>query len=188
MVSHQEPSSYNGRMSRALLIIDMINSLDFPEGKALLKQALPVAHTISKIKEQMRKKNLPVIYVNDNFGHWKADWMEVYNWCSDKKHIGSRLSPLIKPDAKDYFVLKPKHSGFYGTNLDILLQELKVKELIVTGIAGNICVLFTVNDAYMRGYKIHVPSDAIASNTKKENDYVLKLLKETFKVRTSKYS
>jgi nicotinamidase-related amidase len=170
---------------QALLIIDMINTLEFPEGKKLLRHALPVANTIGKIKARMKRRSVPVIYVNDHFGNWRASWEEVYDYCTQDHFTGAKLSQLLKPEEDDYFVLKPKHSGFYSTNLDVLLNDLKVKELILTGIAGNICVLFTANDAYMRGFKIHVPSNAIASNSLKDNRYAIRQLSEVFNVRTA---
>ncbi len=63
------------------------------------------------------------------------------------------------------FVLKPKHSAFYCTPLDILLNHLDAETLILAGFAGNICVLFTANDAYMRNFKLIIPRDCIGSNT-----------------------
>lgn len=167
-------------MSKALLIIDMINNLDFSQGPKLLEESLPVAKSIQKIKKIFKEKKLPVIYVNDNFGKWKSSWEEVYEECSCEESIGKPLTEILKPDKDDYFVLKPKHSGFYSTNLDVLLNELGVKELVITGIAGNICVLFTVNDAYMRGYSIHVPANAIASVSKDLNDFALTQFKDVF--------
>ena len=59
----------------------------------------------------------------------------------------------------DYFVLKPKHSGFYASSLDVLLKNLGAKKLIITGFAADICVLFTANDAYMRDFEVIVPAD-----------------------------
>lgn len=168
----------------ALLIIDMINSLDFPEGESLLKHALPVARNILKIKNKLKKKRVPVIYLNDHYGHWRDDWEEVYNYCMQEKFQGSRLTKILRPEKDDYFLLKPKHSGFYGTQLDLLLKDLGVKKLIITGIAGNICILFTVNDAHMRDYKIHVPENAIASNTKSDNSYALRQFRDVFGIET----
>jgi nicotinamidase-related amidase len=169
----------------ALLIIDMINTLDFPEGKKLLRHAIPVAKNIQAMKEKFRSKNWPIIYVNDNYGIWKSDWVQVYEHCTQEKFLGAQLCPLIRPDDKDFFVLKPKHSGFFGTNLELLLQQLGIKKLVLTGIAGNICVLFTANDAHMRGFELHVPENGIASNTKKDNDYALKQLSEVFGITIS---
>lgn len=168
----------------ALLIIDMINELDFPEGKTLLRNAIPAAKKISALKEKFRKKNFPVIYVNDNFEYWKADWKVVYQKCSREESRGSELAKLLEPEESDYFILKPKHSGFYLTPLDILLESLKVKKLVITGIAGNICVLFTAHDAHMRGYKVLVPRDCIASNKKKENQFTLNQLSKALKLDT----
>lgn len=170
--------------STALLIIDMINTLDFPEGKALLKHALPVAENIRKMKEKLKRKKIPVIYLNDHFGHWRDDWKNVFNYCTQRKFTGCKLSAMMRPDDDDYFLLKPKHSGFFGTQLDILLKDLGVKKLIITGLAGNVCILFTVNDAHMREFEIHVPENGIASNTKRDNTYALNQFRDVFGIET----
>ena len=60
----------------------------------------------------------------------------------------------LLPEKDDYFVLKPKHSAFYQTNLEILLNYLGVRTLIMTGMAADICVLFSANDAYMRDFRV----------------------------------
>lgn len=171
-------------MGTALLIIDMINNLNFPEGKKLLTFSLPVARNIQKLKAKFKHQKRPVIYVNDNFGKWRASWEEVYEKCSGDKSLGAELCHMLRPEPDDYFILKPKHSGFYSTNLEILLKELKIQKLVITGIAGNICVLFTANDAHMRGYKIHVPKNCIASNSKTLNNFVVKQLSEVFGIET----
>ena len=83
--------------------------------------------------------------------------------------------------AKDYFVLKPKHSGFFDTTLDTLLETLGIRRVILAGIAGNICVLFTANDAYMRELKLFAPADCIVSNTAGENDHALRQIETVLK-------
>jgi nicotinamidase-related amidase len=95
------------------------------------------------------------------------------------------VSRRLRPTAKDYFVLKPKHSGFFDTTLDTLLEALRIRRVIVTGIAGNICVLFTANDAYMRDFKIFAPSDCIVSNTSEENDHALKQIGTVLKANVT---
>lgn len=171
-------------MKTALLIIDMINGLEFPEGKMLKRAAEPVAENILRLKKKLKKKRVPVIYVNDNFGQWRSNWKEVFDYCARVESLGSKISNTLKPDDDDFFILKPKHSAFFASNLELLLDELKVKKLIVTGIAGNICVLFTVNDAHMRGYEIHVPQDCIALNRKADTNYTLRQLSEVFSIKT----
>ncbi len=91
------------------------------------------------------------------------------------------MSRRLRPTARDYFVLKPKHSGFFGTTLDTLLETLRIRRVILTGIAGNICVLFTPNDAYMRDLKIFAPADCIVSNTPADNAHALRQIEVVLK-------
>ncbi len=98
---------------------------------------------------------------------------------------GRDVARQLVPDEDDYFVLKPKHSAFYGTTLDSLLEFLEVETVILTGIAGNICVLFSANDAYMRELRLFVPSDCCVSNTKKDNEYALSQMQRVLKAETT---
>ena len=94
---------------------------------------------------------------------------------------GQPIVELLRPDRDDYFVLKPKHSAFFSTTLDTLLDYLGVKVIILTGLAANICVLFTANDAYMRDFHLVVPADCVASNTDEENNYALTQMSKILK-------
>ncbi len=91
---------------------------------------------------------------------------------------------LLQPEESDYFVLKPKHSGFFSTTLETLLRYLETQTLILTGIAGNFCVLFTANDAYMRDFNLFVPRDCTVSNSRKENESALRLMQKFLKADT----
>jgi len=124
-----------------------------------------------------------VIYVNDNFGRWKSDFRRTVDYCT-RHGRGRDIVKLLRPEENDYFVLKPKHSGFFSTTLETLLRYLETETLILTGIAGNFCVLFTANDAYMRDFNLLVPSDCTVSNTRKENDSALALLQRFLKADT----
>lgn len=165
----------------ALLLIDVINDLAFAEGKALLKHAFPMATRIAALKRRAKQYGIPSIYVNDNFGRWQSDFQKVIRHCLEEESCGKPLTTLLLPDDEDYFVLKPKHSGFYSTTLELLLHALGVHTLILTGIAGNICVLFTANDAYMRDYALVIPADCVASNTVRENKSALQLMQKVLK-------
>ncbi len=101
-----------------------------------------------------------------------------------KETRGHRLAELLEPLPQDYFVLKPKHSGFFATGLEVLLQYLDVHWIILTGIASNICVLFTANDAYMRDYGIVVPRDCVAACSEELNEQALTMMRRTLKVAT----
>jgi nicotinamidase-related amidase len=165
----------------ALILIDVINDLDFAEGDQLLHQALPACHRIAALKARAIRARVPVIYVNDNFGRWRSDFNAQVKHCLREGARGKPLVEILRPGEDDYFVLKPKHSGFFSTTLDTLLEYLGAKTVIITGIATNICVLFTANDAYMRDYHLIVPSDCVASNTEQENTYALEQIRSVLK-------
>ena len=167
----------------ALLLIDVINDFDFPEADQLLKHARPMARILLRLKRRAQKAGVPVIYVNDNFGQWKSDFRRTVDYCA-REGRGGDIVNLLQPDENDYFVLKPKHSGFFSTTLETLLRYLETQSLILTGIAGNFCVLFTANDAYMRDFNLFVPSDCTVSNTKRENDSALGLMEKFLKADT----
>jgi len=165
----------------ALLLIDVINDLEFPEGDQLLRHALPMARRIVALRQRAREVGIPAIYVNDNFGRWQSNFHTQIEHCLNDEVRGKPIVELLIPAKDDYFVLKPKHSGFYSTTLDILLEYLQVKSLILTGVAANICVLFTANDAYMRDYALIVPGDCVASNTEQVNRGALEEMAKVLK-------
>jgi len=147
----------------ALLLIDVINHLDFEGGDRLLEHALPMAERLAALKRRARAAGIPAIYANDNFGRWQSDFAKVLERCRADGARGKPIADRLAPDADDYFVLKPKHSGFYGTTLDILLDYLEVDTLILAGLTADRCVLFTASDAYMRDFHLLVPADCVAS-------------------------
>ena len=163
----------------ALLIIDMINDFEFPGGDALFAAPHPAAHRIAELKKRGRAAGLPVIYINDNFGKWRSDFQSQVKHCLDEPVRGKPLVHLLLPDKEDYFVLKAKHSAFYATPLDLLLAYLKVRTLILTGIAGDSCILFTAGDAFMRDFHLFVPSDCVASQSPEENGRGLERMEKT---------
>jgi nicotinamidase-related amidase len=160
-----------------LLLIDVINPLEFDGGDALLRFALPAAATLATFKAYARERGIPAIYVNDNFGCWDLGLREL----ADRElQVASRGRPIIEllaPEPGDHLVLKPKHSGFYGTSLALLLEHLGAQRLILTGFAANICVWVTAIDAHMRGYDLLVPGDCVASETKRDTAYALEQLR-----------
>jgi nicotinamidase-related amidase len=165
----------------ALLLVDVINPLDFAEAGQLLRFLPAMTHKISRLKQRAQKAGVPIIYVNDNFGRWRSDFRRQVKHCLAKKVRGREMAMQLQPGPSDYFVLKPKHSGFFATALEILLRYLGTRRLIITGVAGNFCVLFTANDAYMRDYELFIPADCVASNTKEENRQALALMRKYLK-------
>jgi nicotinamidase-related amidase len=161
----------------ALLLIDVINDLEFKGNKSIVHHAGRMALRIAALKRRARQAHIVSIYVNDNFGKWQSDFKAQVQHCIQDSVGGKFLAETLKPEEDDYFVLKPKHSGFFSTTLQTVLRYLDTHTLILTGIAADRCVLFTANDAYLRDYRIFVPSDCVVSNTPGQNREALFLMK-----------
>jgi nicotinamidase-related amidase len=169
----------------ALLIIDMICDFEFEDGEKLFRYAARAAENIAQLKARAEKEKVPVVYVNDNFGKWQSDFKKLLAHSLKKQHRGHSIAERLKPKTDNYFVLKPKHSGFYSTTLDVLLEYLGAETLILTGVATDICILFTANDAYMRDFHLIVPRDCVAANTEKANRDTLKYMEKVLGVDTA---
>ncbi|MFY9554287.1 MAG: isochorismatase family cysteine hydrolase [Blastocatellia bacterium] len=140
-----------------LILIDVINDFEFEGAEPIFENTMAIAGAIAALKKRSKQAGIPVVYVNDNFGKWQSDFRRLLDHCLNDGVTGQPIAELLKPDDDDYFVLKPKHSGFYSTTLDILLDYLQAKTLILAGITANICVLFTANDAYLGNYILGIP-------------------------------
>jgi nicotinamidase-related amidase len=161
------------RSGDALLIIDVINDLEFPGGEKVLPWALRLASPMATFRSKAHRFGLPVIYVNDNFGRWRSSFADVFRHCTRQSARGRDVSRRMKPARKDYFILKPRHSGFFATSLVPLLEDLEVKRLIIAGIATNLCVLFTAHDAHMHQYPLIVLSDCCAAESDSDHNIAL---------------
>jgi len=165
----------------ALLLIDVINDLAFEGSEKLVELAEPMALRLAALKRRAKSAGVPIIYVNDNFGQWRSDFRQTVAHCTARSSPGRLVSQRLRPTSRDYFVLKPKHSGFYDTTLDTLLESLRIRRVMLTGIAGNICVLYTANDAHMRELKVFAPADCIVSNTAADNSHALRQIASVMK-------
>jgi nicotinamidase-related amidase len=169
----------------ALLVIDFINDFEFENAEKIFPRALAAAKCTAALKARARKAGVPVIYANDNFGKWRSDFRGLLDHVLHGGVRGQPIAELLKPDEQDYFVLKPKHSGFHSTTLEVLLAHLGAKTLILTGVAGNFCVLFTAHDAYMRDFRLVVPRDCVASETEADDRYALEHMAKVLKADTA---
>ena len=169
----------------ALLMIDVINDLEFDGGDRLLEHALPMAQKLAALAKRARKAGIPVIYVNDNFGKWRSDFRMQLEHCRGDNVRGKPVVDLLIPDKNDYFVLKPKHSAFFATTLETLLEYLETKTVIVTGLATDLCVLFTASDAHMRDLFLVVPEDCSAAQSPGDHRQALELMKRKFDADTT---
>lgn len=147
----------------ALLLLDVISDFEFPGSDRLLRHATAVLPRLTALKAAARSLGIPAVYVNDNFGRWTSDFRQLVDHCMAHGSKGKPIAHALAPLADDYSVLKPKHSGFFGTCLDVVLKYLGAESLIVSGFTTDICVAFTAADAYMREYRLWIPSDCSAA-------------------------
>src|SRR6266576_3754797 len=168
----------------ALILIDVINDMEFDEGEALLRNALPAATNLARLKRRAKEARVPVIYVNDNFGKWRSDFRQQLDHVLKDGVRGEPIAKLLRPGEEDYFVLKAKHSGFYHTQLDLLIEYLKVKTVVLAGFATDMCVLFTASDAYLRDVDILVPPDCSAAATAENHQHALDHMSRVLHVNT----
>lgn len=181
---HDANGSFPHASKVALVLIDWINDLEFEGGEVLLEYAVPVADRVAALKRRAKDAGVPVIYANDNFGQWRSDFRSVVDHVLQDGVRGRPLAERLAPDEDDYFVLKPKNSAFYHSTLETLLHHLGADTLILTGVAGDICVFFTANDAYLRDFRLLVPSDCSASQNPDENDHALAYMRRVLDADT----
>ena len=168
----------------ALVILDMINALDFEGGAELKQSAEGAVEAILALRAAADGAGVPVIYVNDNDGQWHSERTKLIEAALAKHGPGHELIKRLRPRESDYFIIKPQFSGFYSTNLAVLLPQLDVSRLIITGIAADICVLFTAADAHMRQYELWIPCDSVAGSLPERTRWALDIMRNSMKADT----
>ncbi len=162
----------------------MVNPLQFPGAERLLPAARAAGEAIARLRAALAPQGVPTIFVNDNFGFWNLSFRDLVEHIRSRDVLGRALLGAVEPEPGDHFVLKPKHSGFYSSSLDVLLAYLGTRRLLLTGVSTNSCVLFTANDAYMRDYEVVVPADCTAAETAAEHEWALRQMHATLKADT----
>jgi nicotinamidase-related amidase len=170
--------------SDALLLIDFINDFDFDGAHALVRPALAAAKATAKLKRRARAAGVPVVYVNDNFGHWCGDFQSIVAYCSAKSPASREIVRILLPESDDRIVVKPKNSAFFDTGLGTLLDQLGAKRLILTGLVTDNCILFTANDAHLREYELAIPSDCVAAKDARSGTRALKYMADNLHAAT----
>lgn len=170
--------------SSALLIIDMLNRMDFEGAEPLRARAEAVSHSIAGLRDEAERLEVPIVYVNDNFGQWHSERARLVEHCVGEDSPTAGIVERVAPRQNDFFVIKPQFSGFYATNLPVLLPELGASRLILTGVAADVCILFTAADAHMRKYDLWIPSDTTASDNAQRTEWALEIMKNSMDAET----
>ena len=151
------------RATTVLLLVDFLNFMNFDLARALAPHALRAAKRARALKQRLARAKVPAIYANDNFGLWESDIHAIVDSCIERGGASRALAELIAPEPGDRSVLKPRHSAFFGTPLEFLLKDLGTKRVVITGLTTDSCIMFTAHDAYVRGFRIWVPSDCVGA-------------------------
>lgn len=160
-----EPADENPGGS-VLLVIDVLARRDFAEGGRQVQRALPLAPRIARLAARCHAAGVPVACAHDNCGRWRSDLRQVARAAiaeGGAESPGVRIARTLAPHARHCFVLKPRHSAFFMTPLELLLQDLRAQRLLLAGLAAEQCVLATAGDAHMRGFALAVPRDCVAA-------------------------
>lgn len=166
----------------ALLVIDMLNDFVGKGAPLEVPLARKILPNIRKKIEWARKNKIPVIYICDS--HRPED--KEFNWWPPHAIEGTSGAEIVKeisPQKKDFIVKKRRYSAFLGTELELLLKELKVETIHLVGILTNICVLYTAAEATMRGYNVVVYRDCVTSISSEDHSFALNQMENVLKIK-----
>lgn len=153
------------RSERVLLLVDFINPLNFPGAEALAPAALEAARATAALKARLTAAGVAAIFANDNYGGWQSDFRSLVAACRALPGPAGEIVGLLSPRPDDLTILKPRHSAFYASPLELLLHEMRARELVICGLATDICVQITAGDAFLREFQVWVPADCTAAQT-----------------------
>ena len=151
--------------NRVLVIIDFFNPSGFSDTPKLAGAALVAARRTAALKVRLRLARVPVIYANDNFGHWQSNFSTLVSICKGLSGEAGQIADMLAPGPGDWSLLKPRHSAFYGTPLEFMLDELGARSLVLTGVMTDSCITMTAADAHMRKFDVWIPRDCVASTS-----------------------
>jgi len=167
----------------ALLIIDMLVDFISPSGALYVgEKGRKIIPSINFYLEKARRERMPIIYLCDRHRPDDPEFVMFTPHCVEGTP-GSEVIPELRPRREDLVIPKRRYSGFYGTDLDLSLRESEVKELILTGVCTNICILYTAADARMRNYQVVVPHDCVTSFNEEAHQFALRELSQTLGVK-----
>jgi nicotinamidase-related amidase len=149
-----------GKAPSALVIVDMISPYDFPDADAVAEHAPDVVRNIRRLLDRCRDEGIQIIYVNDNYGDWNSSSEELFERAMQGKH--PELVEPLQPQEGEAFVIKARHSIFYGTPLEYLLATQGIGRVVLTGQVTEQCILYSALDAYVRNFRLAVVQDAVA--------------------------
>ncbi len=169
----------------ALLLVDFFNPLEFAKPSSLAPWALKAARNTQRLKALAASMRIPSIYINDNFDEWGGDFSRVIERCAEQDGPARQILELLAPASDDYVMTKPRHSAFYGTPLEFVLEELGVRNVIVTGLEADVCIFFTAQDAYVRQFALWIPANCVGTKNDRYYKTALEHMRRNIKATTA---
>jgi len=163
----------------ALLVVDMLNDYDHPDGEALREHAHAATPAIGRLVARARDRGVPVIHVNDNHGRWDAGREDLIALA--RRGSPDALVDPIAPAPDAPFLVKARHSIFYGTPLEYLLEHERIGRIVLTGQVTEQCILYSALDAYIRHFRVVVPRAAVAHIDRELADAALRMMAENMR-------
>ena len=165
------------RSGSVLLLVDFINPLQFEGAEDIAPGALAAAKMTARLKRRLARRGVPAIYANDNYGLWRSEFQDVLARCQALPGVPGEMARLLAPGPRDLTILKPRHSAFHATPLDLLLTQTRASRLVLCGLAADICVQVSATDAFLRGYRVWVPADCTAAQSDARRDGALEWMR-----------
>ena len=169
------------RAPAVLLLIDFINTLQFPGVEGPTPAALVAARAAARLKRRLRAQGVPAIYANDNYGQWRSEFGALCAHCKTLPGEAGAIARVLAPRRNDLAVLKPRHSAFLGTPLELILEQMHARRLILAGLATDICVPLTATDAHLRGCRLWIPADCTVAECTDAKQSSLAYMKRVLK-------
>jgi nicotinamidase-related amidase len=161
----------------AVLVIDMMNTYQHPDADKLAPNVAEIIDPLAQLLAEARDRDdVDVIYVNDNYGDFSAEFSDIVRSALD----GDRPD-LVKPilPAQGLRVMtKVRHSAFYATSLAYLLTQLEPEKVVLTGQVTEQCILYTALDAYVRHFTVVVARDAVAHIDPELGEAALRMMEQ----------
>lgn len=167
-----------------LLLVDVLNDLEFPGGEQLLNLAWPMARRIAGLKLRARLAGIPAVYLDEMGDGWRSSFSQQIDRCLHADVRGRPIVELLRPQDDDLLVYKPQNPMSFQSRLDRLLATLKTKTLILTGVASDICALLAMNDLYLGQFRLLVPWDCVAAKTEADRQSALEQMWRLLQVDT----
>ncbi len=165
---------------QVLLLVDVINPMNFPRAQDLLPHAWAAAQRVARLKKRLEAQGVATIYANDNYGTWHSEFRDILAACQVLPGARGAIARRLTPTPDDLVILKPQHSAFHCTPLRHLLGRMQARRLVIAGWAADMCVMLSATDARMHGYEVWTPRDCIAAETPERYDTAVRLLGGAF--------